>query len=90
MSEDKPESTDDETSGSDQSGSAHEGEGIADEELPADVRPDEDNPLGRHPDQTGDSDDEIGADREGEPETAPMTEEDADYSEKSSDSDAPS
>ena len=55
--------------------------GISDDQLPADVRPDEDNPLARHPEQTGEGDDEIGADREGDPETAPLTEEDGDYSE---------
>ena len=29
--------------------------------------------------QTGQEDDQIGADREGDPDTAPLTEEDADY-----------
>ena len=52
---------------------------VGDAELPEDLQPSEDNPLARHPDQTGDEDDQIGADREEEPETAPMTEEDADY-----------
>ncbi len=67
MSEDKPESE------------TQDNEGISDDQLPPDVRPEEDNPLARHPGQTGDQDDEIGSDREGDPETAPMTEEDADY-----------
>lgn len=80
MSDDKPQP--DDTGASD-------GEGISDDQLPADLQPSEDNPLARHPDQTGDSDDEIGADREGEPETAPLTAEDADYSEGDSDSDDP-
>ena len=54
-------------------------QGISDDQLPADVRPEEDNPLARHPEQTGDKDDEIGADTEGESDTAPLTQEDADY-----------
>jgi hypothetical protein len=52
---------------------------ITDDQLPPDVRPEEDNPLAKHPDQTGDKDDEIGADTEGEPDTAPLNQEDADY-----------
>jgi hypothetical protein len=52
---------------------------IGDSQLPEDLQPTEDNPLARHPGQTGDEDDEIGADREEEPETAPLTEDDADY-----------
>lgn len=52
---------------------------ISDEELPEDLRPDEDNPLARHPEQTGDEGDVIGADVEGDPEVAPLTPEDADY-----------
>ena len=64
-----------------------DGEGISDDLLPEDVRPDEDNPLARHPEQTGDDDDKIGADREGDPETAPLSEDDADYSDPSDDSD---
>jgi hypothetical protein len=83
MSDDKPAAEQD-------TSQEHDGEGISDDQLPADVRPTEDNPLARHPDQTGDSDDEIGADREGEPETAPLTEEDADYSDSSSDSESDS
>jgi hypothetical protein len=54
-------------------------QGISDDQLPADVRPEEDNPLARHPEQTGDKDDEIGADTEGEADTAPLTEEDSEY-----------
>ena len=86
MSDDKPQADDQaddqqDTSQRDTGTGASDGEGISDDQLPADVQPTEDNPLARHPDQTGDSDDEIGADREGDPETAPLTEEDADYSE---------
>lgn len=55
---------------------------VSDEQLPADLRPDEDNPLARHPEQTGDSDDAIGEDREGEAQTAPLTEDEADYAER--------
>ncbi|MBV9831426.1 MAG: hypothetical protein JOZ82_07495 [Marmoricola sp.] len=78
MSDQKPEGGDrqDGTTDSD-------GEGISDEMLPQDVRPDEDNPLARHPEQTGDEDDQIGADREGDPETAPLSSDDADYSDSS-------
>jgi hypothetical protein len=54
---------------------------ISDDQLPEDLRPSEDNPLARHPGQTGQDDDQIGADREGDPDTAPLTEEDADYGE---------
>jgi hypothetical protein len=52
---------------------------IGDAQLPADLQPTEDNPLARHPGQSGQEDDEIGADTEGETETAPLTQEDADY-----------
>jgi hypothetical protein len=52
---------------------------IGDDQLPEDLQPSEDNPLARHPSQTGQEDDEIGADREDDPDTAPMTEKDADY-----------
>ena len=52
---------------------------IGDAQLPEDLQPTEDNPLARHPGQSGDEDDQIGKDREGEPDTAPLTEEDADY-----------
>ena len=58
--------------------SGEEGD-IGDDQLPEDLQPTEDNPLARHPGQSGQEDDEIGTDREGEAETAPMTEEDADY-----------
>jgi hypothetical protein len=83
MSDDKPQDADQAET---QQDSTSDGEGISDDQLPADVQPTEDNPLARHPEQTGDSDDEIGADREGDPETAPLTEEDADYSDSSSES----
>ncbi len=52
---------------------------IGDADLPDDLQPTEDNPLARHPGQSGDEDDEIGTDREGETETAPLTEDDSDY-----------
>ena len=52
---------------------------IGDADLPDDLQPTEDNPLARHPGQSGDGDDEIGTDREGEAETAPLTEDDSDY-----------
>jgi hypothetical protein len=52
---------------------------IGDANLPEDLQPTEDNPLARHPEQTGDDDDQIGADREDDPDTAPLTEDDADY-----------
>jgi hypothetical protein len=52
---------------------------IGDDQLPEDLQPTEDNPLARHPGQSGQEDDEIGADREGDPETAPMTEEESEY-----------
>ncbi len=55
---------------------------IGDADLPDDLQPTEDNPLARHPGQSGDEDDEIGTDREGEAETAPLTEEDSDYGER--------
>ena len=52
---------------------------VTDEDLPEDLQPSEENPLARHPEQSGDEDDRIGADREGDPDTAPLTAEDADY-----------
>ena len=52
---------------------------VGDAQLPDDLKPSEDNPLARHPDQTGDEDDQIGADREEDPETAPLTADEADY-----------
>ena len=76
MSEDKPENGDGQDNSPD---SGSDEEGISDDQLPPDLQPDEDNPLARHPEQTGDEDDKIGSDREGDPETAPMDEEDADY-----------
>jgi hypothetical protein len=55
-------------SGSDDSGSSDSessGQGeVSDEELPEDLQATEDNPLARHPRQTGDEDDKIGADSE--------------------------
>jgi hypothetical protein len=57
---------------------------IGDAQLPADLQPTEDNPLARHPGQSGDEDDAIGSDREGDPETAPLTEDEADYGDSSS------
>ena len=41
--------------------------GVADEQLPDDLQPTEDNPLARHPGQTGDEEDRIGADRDEDP-----------------------
>ncbi len=38
---------------------------IGDDKLPEDLQPTEDNPLARHPGQTGDKSDQIGADTEG-------------------------
>jgi hypothetical protein len=52
---------------------------VSDDQLPEDLQPTEENPLARHPDQTGDSDDEIGAETESEPQTAPMDQEEAEY-----------
>ena len=62
-----------ESSGSGDSGSDGNGRsdsdssdpgGVSDAELPADLQATEDNPLARHPRQTGDEDDKIGADSE--------------------------
>jgi hypothetical protein len=80
MSEQQPEGAD-EDSNDNSRGDVETGEQgeITDDQLPGDVRPEEDNPLAKHPDQTGDKDDEIGADTEGDPDTAPLTQEDADY-----------
>ena len=52
---------------------------VGDDLLPDDLKPTEDNPLARHPDQTGNEEDTIGADREEDPQTAPLTADDADY-----------
>jgi hypothetical protein len=82
MSEQQPEGADEDSNDSEDSrGDVDTGEQgeITDDQLPGDVRPEEDNPLAKHPDQTGDKDDEIGADTEGEPDTAPLAQEDADY-----------
>ena len=35
---------------------------IGDDQLPEDLQPTDDNPLARHPGQTGDDDDQIGSD----------------------------
>ena len=60
-------------SGSSESGSSESGStdsdssdpgGVSDAELPEDLQATEDNPLARHPRQTGDEDDKIGADSE--------------------------
>ena len=53
------------------SGEAHE---IGDDQLPEDLQPTEDNPLARHPQQTGDEDDKIGADTESGDAESPSTE----------------
>ncbi len=50
-------------SGSNDSDSSEPG-GVSDEELPEDLQATEDNPLARHPRQTGDEDDKIGAESE--------------------------
>ena len=50
-------------SGSSDSDSSDPG-GVSDAELPEDLQATEDNPLARHPRQTGDEDDKIGADSE--------------------------
>ncbi len=62
---------------------SHEPGDIADAQLPEDLQPTEDNPLARHPGQTGEESDQIGAETGSEPETAPMDEEDADYGDTS-------
>ena len=69
-SDDSSESSDSASSdsGSSDSGSndidSSEPGGVSDEELPEDLQATEDNPLARHPRQTGDEDDKIGADSE--------------------------
>ena len=50
-------------SGSNDSDSSDPG-GVSDEELPEDLQATEDNPLARHPRQTGDENDQIGAESE--------------------------
>ncbi len=55
-------SNDDESTGSELEDS--EPGDIGDDKLPEDLQPKEDNPLARHPGQTGDEDDKIGADTE--------------------------
>ena len=50
---------------SDAAGSdSDEAGGVSDAQLPEDLQATEDNPLARHPKQTGDEDDKIGADSE--------------------------
>jgi hypothetical protein len=53
-------------SGPSDAGGSEAGEagGVSDAELPEDLQATEDNPLARHPKQTGDEDDKIGADSE--------------------------
>ena len=74
----EPETSDESTSDKSELPESEPGE-IGDDKLPEDLQPTEDNPLARHPGQTGQEDDQIGADREGDPDTAPLTEDDADY-----------
>ena len=77
MSENPDEQTDEKTPDTDlESGEPGD---IGDDQLPEDLQPKDDNPLARHPGQSGQEDDEIGADREEDPETAPLTADDADY-----------
>lgn len=90
---DEDQTTTDQTDGTDQGGQGTQGgqdtqgtQGetgepgeVTDAQLPEDLQPGEDNPLATHPDQTGDEADQIGADREEEPETAPLTPDEADY-----------
>ena|ERR1700712_2430474 len=58
--------SDDQDTGSDKSELSESRPGeIGDDKLPEDLQPTEDNPLARHPGQTGDEDDKIGADTEG-------------------------
>ena len=56
----------DDSGGSSDSGSSDSSDpgGVSDAELPEDLQATEDNPLARHPRQTGDEDDQIGADSE--------------------------
>ena len=78
MSEQADETTG--TSGDSTQSSQHTESSVAgDDQLPEDLRATEDNPLARHPDVTGDADDEIGADTQSEPETAPLDQESAEY-----------
>ena len=72
---DEDQTTTDQT---DQAAQGEPGE-VSDAQLPEDLQPGEDNPLATHPDQTGNEDDQIGADREEDPETAPLTADEADY-----------
>ncbi|MEO5653230.1 MAG: hypothetical protein ABIN79_14950 [Marmoricola sp.] len=74
MSDDKQDDSND--SGSSDSDSTTEGDqrGISDEQLPEDLQPTDDNPLARHPGQTGDDDDKIGADTESGDAENPSTE----------------
>jgi hypothetical protein len=79
---DEDQSTDQSTENSGEtaeSGEAGEVGEVGDAQLPEDLQPGEGNPLATHPEQTGDQDDQIGADREEDPETAPLTRDEADY-----------
>ena len=79
-------------SGSSESDSSDPG-GVSDADLPEDLQATEDNPLARHPRQTGDEDDKIGADSEtgdAENPSASMTygeDDDSDASSNTSDED---
>jgi len=68
-----PSKSDDSSGSGDSGGSSDSGSsdtdsgdpgGVSDAELPEDLQATEDNPLARHPRQTGDEDDKIGADSE--------------------------
>jgi hypothetical protein len=63
-SPDSSEETAPDDSGSSQLPESEPGD-IGDDQLPEDLRPTEDNPLARHPAQTGEDDDMIGSDTEG-------------------------
>ena len=71
MSEQQPEQGTEtpENAGAEESGGSELEEGgpleIGDAELPEDLQPTKDNPLARHPGQTGEDDDKIGANIEG-------------------------
>jgi hypothetical protein len=78
MSEQQADETNDSNESNERVETGAPGE-ITDDQLPEDLQPSEDNPLARHPEQTGNEDDRIGADREEEPETAPLHASDADY-----------
>jgi hypothetical protein len=81
MSEQQPEDGSSTDQSEDRPGQPESGEpgDVGDDQLPEDLQPTEDNPLARHPGQTGEEEDKIGADREGDAETAPLTADDSDY-----------